>query len=177
MPVSAGDQDEALAAWDMLRKYRGQLDGFGISYDDLPRPPGADDLAAARREEARERARQRARQRREQQYRKARSYVRCDGAGENVALAFPYDPAMVDEAKAIKGRRFDWDTKTNAYPFTSLPAVIVLRRRPRHRRLTAEVRALVPAAAARTDRGNAPVPTCTPTRRARSSSPPNTTRP
>jgi hypothetical protein len=73
-PARSWTGDEALAAWDMLRKYRGQLDSFGIGYDDLPRPPGAGDPEATRREEARERVRQRARQRREQEYRKARSH-------------------------------------------------------------------------------------------------------
>jgi hypothetical protein len=151
MPAEDWTWDEALAAWDMLRKYRGQLDGFEISYDDLPRPQGADDLEAARREEARERARQRGRQWREQQYRKAHSYVRCDGAGEKVTLAFPFDPVMVDAAKAIKGRYFDWDTKTNVYPFTSLPQIVAFAE-GHGIDVATEVRALVPTAAAQVQR-------------------------
>src|SRR5215471_15066479 len=75
MPASVWTEDEALAAWDMLRKYRGQLDGFGISYDDLPRPEAADQLEAAQRETARDRARQHGRRWRQQQYRTAHSYV------------------------------------------------------------------------------------------------------
>lgn len=39
-------------------------------------------------------------------------------------LAFPYDAAMVGEAKAIGGRRFDWDTRTNVYPFARLAQVV-----------------------------------------------------
>jgi Bifunctional DNA primase/polymerase, N-terminal/SNF2-related domain len=147
MPASAWTEDEALAAWDMLRKYRGQLDGFGIGYDELPRPHGADELETAQREEARDRARQRGRQWREQQYHKAHSYVRCDGAGEKVTLAFPYDPAIVDQAKAIKGRYFDWDTKTNVYPFTTLPQVVAFAE-AHGIDVAPEVRALVPAATA-----------------------------
>src|SRR5215831_5785370 len=151
MPADAWTEDEALAAWDILRKYRGQLGGFGITYDTLPRPVGAEELEAARREEARERARQRGRRWREQQYRKTHSYVRCDGAGEQVTLAFPYDPAMVDAAKAIKGRSFDWDTKTNVYPFTSLPPAVAFAE-AHGIEVAPEVRALVPAAVALVER-------------------------
>jgi hypothetical protein len=151
MPVSSWSDDEALTAWDMLRKYRGQLDGFGIGYDDLPRPPGADELQAARRGEAREAARQRGRQWRQEQYRKSRSYVRCDGEGEQVTLAFPYYAAMVAQAKAIKGRRFDWESKTNSYPFTSLPEVMTFAE-AHGIEVAPEVRALVPAATAQAER-------------------------
>ena len=38
----------ALTAWDMLRKYRGQLAAAGIDYGQLPRPAGADELEAGR---------------------------------------------------------------------------------------------------------------------------------
>jgi len=51
-----------------------------------------------------------------------RCFVAC--AGEDVVLAFPYDAAMVREAKAIGGRRFDWDTRTNVYPFARLGQVV-----------------------------------------------------
>src|SRR5262249_21472094 len=139
--------DEALAAWDMLGKYRGQLDGFGIGYDDLPRPDGADKLQNTRRQEARDRACRRARQWREQQYRKAHSYVRCDGPGEKVALASPSPPGMIAEAKAIKARPFDWDTKTNPSPSTSPPAVVAFAE-AHGIDVAPEVRALVPTAAA-----------------------------
>lgn len=147
MPATEWTTDQALTAWDMLRKYSGQLDGFGIPHGSLPRPPGAGELEEARRAEARERARQGARRWRDQQYRKARSYVRCDGAGEQVILAFPYDPELVSQAKAIKGRSFDWDTKDNVYPFTSLPQVAALAE-AHGIDIAAETRALVPIAAA-----------------------------
>src|SRR5215470_3988849 len=155
MPADAWTEDEALGGWDMLRKYRGQLDGFGVCYDNLPRPPGADELEAVRREAARERARQRGRRWREQQYRTAHSYVRCDGAGEKVTLGFPFDPVLVDEAKAITGRSFDWDTKTNTYPFTSLPQAVGFA--DAHGiDVAAEVRALVPAAVTQAGQEAAP---------------------
>ncbi len=126
MPAAAWTGEEALAAWDMLRKYRGQLSAAGIDYDRLPRPDGADQLEAGRREQARERARQHARQWREQQYRKTHSYVRCDGDGDQVTLAFPCDPDLVAACRTINGRRYDGATKTNVFPFTSLPQVMGL---------------------------------------------------
>jgi DNA polymerase-1 len=147
MPATEWTADQALAAWDMLRKYGSQLDGFGMPHASLPRPHGAGELEEERRAEARERARQGARRWRGQQYRKARSYVRCDGEGEQVTLAFPYDPDLVSQAKAIKGRSFDWDTKDNVYPFTSLPQVVALAE-THGIDVAAEVRALVPVAAA-----------------------------
>ena len=130
MPAGLWSDDAALAAWDMLRKYRGQLASAGIDYDQLPRPAGADELEAGRREEARERARQRAREHagqwRDQQYRQAHTYLRCDGDGEQVTLAFPYDPGLVDACRTVPGRRYDDAAKANVFPFTSLPAVIEL---------------------------------------------------
>ena len=124
MPAALWTSETALAAWDMLRKYHRQLAIAGIDYAGLPRPPGAGELEDGRREEARQRARERARAFRDQQYRKSRSYVRCDGEGDTVILAFPYDPGLVAAAKTIEGRDFNWGTKWNEYPFTSLPAVI-----------------------------------------------------
>lgn len=124
MPTTLWTADAALAAWDMLRKYRGQLTVAGIDYDRLPRPEGAEELEAERREAARERARERARQWREQQYRKSRSFVSCDGDGGEVVLSFAYDPGLVAECRTIEGRSYDGATKTNRYPFTSLPEVV-----------------------------------------------------
>jgi hypothetical protein len=150
MPAEAWTGEEALAAWDMLRKYRGQLASAGIDYDQLPRPAGADELEAERREEARERARQRAREHarqwRDQQYRQAHTYLRCDGDGEQVTLAFPYDPALVDACRKIPGRRYDGTANANVFPFTSLPAVIELAE-AHAIKVTADVRALAAIAA------------------------------
>ncbi len=61
-------------------------------------------------------------------------------------LAFPYDAAMVSQAKAIEGRRFDWTTKTNVYPFGRLPQVVEFAE-AHGIDVAAEVRALVPMAA------------------------------
>lgn len=51
-------------------------------------------------------------------HRPDRPCVRCEGKDAEVVLSFPYDAAMVSEAKAISGRHFDWNTKTNVHPFT-----------------------------------------------------------
>ena len=148
MPPGLWSDSAALTAWDMLRKYRGQLAAAGIDYDQLPRPAGADELEAGRREQAREQARGHARAWREQQYRQAHSYVRCDGDGEQVTLAFPYDPDLVAGCRTIDGRRYDGAAKANVFPFTSLPAVIELA--ARHGiEVTADVRALAAIAAGR----------------------------
>jgi Bifunctional DNA primase/polymerase, N-terminal/SNF2-related domain/YspA, cpYpsA-related SLOG family len=141
MPVALWTDDAALATWEMLRKYRGQLAAAGIGYDDLARPAGADELEAGRREQARQRAREHAQRWREQQYRQARTYLRCDGDGGQVTLAFPYNPDLVAACRAIPGRRYDGAAKANVFPFTSLPAVIELA--DTHQiEVTAEVRAL-----------------------------------
>jgi hypothetical protein len=72
--------------------------------------------------------------------------VRCAGQGEEVVLAFPYDAAMVSEAKAIGGRYFDRDTRTNVYPFVRLQQVVAFA--DAHGiHVAPEVRALMPAAA------------------------------
>src|SRR5579864_3108243 len=60
------------------------------------------------------------------QHRAQQSYVHCDGEGEDVAIAFLYDAAMVARARALEGRRFDWDAGANVFPFTSLPQVVAL---------------------------------------------------
>ena len=150
MPAALWTDDAALAAWDMLRKYRGQLAAAGIGYDDLPRPAGADELEAERREKARQRAREHAQHWREQQYRQARTYLRCDAGGGDVTLAFPYGPDLVAACRAIPGRRYDGATKANVFPFTSLPAVIELA--DAHQiEVTAEVRALAKIATERAE--------------------------
>ncbi len=150
MPAALWTDDAALATWDMLRKYRGQLAAAGIGYDDLPRPAGADELEAERREQARQRAREHAQHWRQQQYRQARTYLRCDADGSQVTLAFPYDPDLVAACRAIPGRRYDGAAKANVFPFTSLPAVIELA--DVHQiEVTVEVRALAGIAAERAE--------------------------
>jgi hypothetical protein len=89
---------------------------------------------------------QRKQEGRQERYRAGRSYVWCAGEGGKVVLAFPYNAAMVGEAKAISGRHFDWNTKTNVYPFIQLPQVIAFA--DAHGiDVAPHVRALIPAAA------------------------------
>jgi len=79
-------------------------------------------------------------------YRSDRSYLRCAGEGEKVVLAFPYDAALVGEAKAIGGRHFDWNTRTNIFPFDRLPQVVAFA--DAHGiEVTQQVRALIHSAA------------------------------
>ncbi len=74
-----------------------------------------------------------------------RGHVRCAGEGEQVVLTFRHDAALVGEAKAIGGRRFDWDTKTSIYPFGKLPQVVALA--DAHGiEVAPQVRTLVPSA-------------------------------
>lgn len=129
MGVDAWDDSTALTAWDMLRKYRNtQLRAAGIDYDELPVPPGAEELLEERKAEARERAKEQVREHREAQYRKAKSFVRCDGEDAEVILSFPFDWTLVAESKAITGRQYKTSygeySKVNVYPFTSLSEVI-----------------------------------------------------
>jgi hypothetical protein len=128
LPLGQWDDDTALAAWDMLRKYRGQLLGWGIEYDELPVPPGAeallDERRAERLEAARENAKWTARAHRDAQAIKARSSIRCSGEGEEIVLAFPYNAGMVAESRNIPGRQYNGADKTNSFPFTSLPEVV-----------------------------------------------------
>src|SRR5439155_25273744 len=85
-----------------------------------------------------------------QQYRQARTYLRCDADGSQVTLAFPYDPDLVAACRAIPGRRYDGAAKANVFPFTSLPAVIELA--DAHQiEVTVEVRALAGIAAERAE--------------------------
>jgi len=80
--------------------------------------------------------------------REARPCVRCDGAGEKVVLAFAYDAALVEAARAVPGRYFDREMRGNVFPFTRLPEVVALAD-AYGIGVAAEVRALVPAAARR----------------------------
>lgn len=146
MGVTAWDDEAALYAWDMLRYYRHtQLAAWDIKWDELPVPPGGAELAAERRQAVRDRTKVLVRNRREEKYRKARSYVKCEDEGAEVILGFPYDPAMVAEARNIVGRRYEGSDKTNRYPFSSLPLVIAFA--DKHGiEVTPEVRVLIEVA-------------------------------
>src|SRR5579859_154823 len=141
-PAGLWDDDTALAAWDMTRKYKVQLAGFGIDWDAITPPPGADQLEADRRE-ARARAREKAKAWRRTDQMKKNSYVACEGHGERVDLAFAgYDPDLVAEARTIRGRYWNGSRKVNEFPFASLAQVITLADK-RGIEVPPEVRALL----------------------------------
>lgn len=115
-------------AWHMLRTYRGQLARTGIDFDALPVPPAAQDITDEHAALMRERAREQARNIRWMAAQRAKRFVLCAGENQPVILSFPYDPAMVDEARRIPGRRYhgtyEGHEKVNVYPFASLGAVL-----------------------------------------------------
>lgn len=144
-PAGLWDDDTALTAWDMLRKYKAQLAGMGITWDAIERPPGAEELEEERRQAARARAKERAKAWRHAEQIKKDSWVACEGPGETVILHFAwYDPQLVAGAKNIPGRSYDG--RDNEFPFAALPQVIDLA--GEHGiNVPPEVRALIPAVA------------------------------
>jgi len=171
IPASDWDDDMAITARAMIRKYKKQLAGFGIDWDTLPVPPGGDDLDGLS-DAFKERARNRVAGIRDAQRRKAESWVRCDGEGERVAISFPYNPALVAELKdwpRSDGRHYNWPDdprnvfpdKSNDFPFTTLPKVIDFA--DRHGiDVPAEVRALVAISQMRADESAATPAEATP---------------
>ena len=117
----------ALATWDMLRKYRGQLAAAGIGYDDLPRPAGAGRAGSrtTRASPPSTPGSTRSTGASSSTARPAPTFAATVTASR-VTLAFPYDPDLVAACRAIPGRRYDGAAKANVFPFTSLPAVIKL---------------------------------------------------
>jgi len=151
-PVELWDNQMARVAWEMTRKYKGQLAANGLEWDELPVPPKpegeADHLGERRGVAARIRARREEEAR--AAARAAKNWVLCEEGGE-IILSFMYDAEMVAAARNIPGRRFRSEykgfEKVNIYPFASLPQVVDFCDRfdiP----VAPEVRALVAAARA-----------------------------
>ncbi len=130
LPVDLWTPEEARDAWKRLRKYRAQLEGFGVHYDELQEPAlearpidyrrrvgiirgvekkgaslsAGDKLEAARME-------QETLEQRRRDAEIAGRRVTLEGAG--LRVRFPYNPDVVAAFKAIPGRkRFDGATKT-----------------------------------------------------------------
>lgn len=117
VPVTEWTAEHAAAARSLLPTYRRQLgDALTNTIRALP-DPSADEVTHAR---THVRALHRAE--RERQYRKRQSYVHIED--DRVRLAFAYDADLVAKAKAIPGRRYDGETRSNTYPLSSLPAVV-----------------------------------------------------
>lgn len=84
-PPEAWTPDVVRAAWEMLRRYRGQLSAAGIDVDAIPEPSPA---ASSRTVRA----------------------VSLDPTGRFV-LRFSYDPTLVDAVKRLPGRRWEPEDK------------------------------------------------------------------
>ena len=89
------------AAWRMLGKYRGQLQGvFGIDYTAIPEPPKPEGNHVPRR---------------------------IGLSGNRFAVTFPYDPALVSQARDLPGRKFDGASKSWSTPASLDTAEAVIK--------------------------------------------------
>jgi hypothetical protein len=93
MPLDAVDASLARAAWEMLRKYRGQLLNYGVDFDDIPEPEA---VVASK------------------------DYAFVDVEDGSRAFRFPYNPAMIDRVKQrVPGARFNGALKCWLAPATA----------------------------------------------------------
>jgi len=90
------------AAWNMLRKYKGQLAAAGIDYDAIPEPPALEGSPKPPR----------------------RLMVSEKG---NFVFAFAYDATLVYAVKELPGRRFNPDEKNWTVPATVDSAEKIIR--------------------------------------------------
>lgn len=99
LPVEAWTPDVVLHAFRVLRKYRVQLQAYGIEFDSIPTPPGEWD----------ERAKNAARDLIWKKASRARTkaWLRADDDG-SFTTAFPYDPDLLADLKRCPGRK-SWD--------------------------------------------------------------------
>lgn len=105
--------EQARAAYELLGKYRRQLETADIDFDAIPVPAEVADArrrAQAQRAEANMRAREAERAERERALRR----IDVDPAGRNFVITFPFDWSLVEAVKAIPGRR--WDGARNTVP-------------------------------------------------------------
>ena len=111
--------EHVVTARALLPTYRRQL-GPDLTELILAVAAGPDDVLAG----ARDTVRTQGRAARERQYRARHSYIALDLELNQVRVGFPYDEHLVALSRAIPGRRYDAQSRTNVYPLTSLPAVI-----------------------------------------------------
>jgi len=97
----------AYRAWEILRKYRGQLSGFGIDYDRIPVPD-----------------REAPRPARPERPTPVRTIELLYGF---LHVVFPYDPMIVGVVRSIPGAQFERSRKTWEVPLTVESAVPVLK--------------------------------------------------
>lgn len=118
IPEDVWSSDMIADAYHMARKYRKQLDGFGINVDHLPVPPVLEvtrvdtDFGTARksREEARKLSRLAA--------------TTITLTGDLIVLNGPYDAERVNACRAVPGRR--WTGKVDTFPLSSARPVVDL---------------------------------------------------
>ena len=89
-------QRQAHAVWRMIGKYRDQLAGYGVDYDEIP-APGISEKKLARR--------------------------MCM-AGDAIAISFEYNPELVENIKEIPKHSRRYDPDTRAWTVTPTLAII-----------------------------------------------------
>ena len=103
----------------LLPTYRRQL-GPELT-EQIRAVPAGDDQEVA---DARATVRGQGRAARERQYRTRHSYIALELEQNRVRVGFPYDEHLVALSRAIPGRRYDGQSRSNVYPLVSLPAVL-----------------------------------------------------
>jgi hypothetical protein len=126
LPQASWGNDWEHKIWVMLRKYRRQLEGFGIDYDEIP-VPAEPEVEKPRFSKWDHIAEQRAKgidtlaKSKEREIAAAR---RVEVKGEMfIIIVHKYDKAGREALKAATGARFDWDTKTWRVPAHKAQAV------------------------------------------------------
>ena len=107
--------EQAAAAYDMARTYRGQLSGVGIDFDAIEAPAeiqAARELAQSQRAEANRRAR-------------AAESKRLRIEGAEFVLNFDYDADMVAAVRDIPRRSYSGRDKSNRAPVTPASAAAI----------------------------------------------------
>lgn len=99
LPVTAIDDKALLGAYDMLRKYHGQLAHAGIDYEAIPQPPRESTPAVTRKSGV-------------------RSIVLTEDG--DYRLVFGYNPQIVEDVRKIPGRSFNAASKSWTVPSDSL---------------------------------------------------------
>lgn len=105
IPRDAWSRDMEAVAFDLVRKYRGQLEGFGFNMD-LLKPPAETQVKG-----------------------RARDAVKAVTVeGDRFVIQFAYNPSLVQAVKAIPGRRFDARRKVWTAPLSAQDDVLSLAR-------------------------------------------------
>ena len=101
------------ATYKMVRKYRGQLAGFGIDFDSIPTPDFTDGDIEAHKV---------ARAKVNSPAKDAKRTVEVIGG--NFVLRFPYDPAVIASVKSIPNARWNPSDKVWYFPKTNKSSIL-----------------------------------------------------